>query len=801
MIPLRLSLLATGDYLMVKNISNPLNARRVAEILSQDAQLESIILPEREISVFLSDNQFDNVIEAVKSLKDKGTIPKEFVISRRCINTLLEQDFITDDMVNLGSVDQGQLDSVPSADRNKSMKETSLDSIDLRNQFESLKKKVIKMWSGGLAIDRRDLDKFEVKFTKPMKSFTSFMQERGKNIDDLMAYAVIFAADHLGLSDDSRENIYHLIFGRFEELRTIFADRYDIYFSWPETMGSTYIEIGKRFSIGPEISDFAIKLKTISGLDTYSDAVIQELFKQLIRGDLTGDLISRKTIFRWAEKEDRIEQPLDWIIPPMGYNVMEDRKSALIQATLAHTILGRIGDESISLETLFDQIYKMNSNDRVQFLARKLEHVLTRNSVALQFGTTLANFYENFKTNPSKSAPFIDTTLRYFQKAESVEVLIQQMQHSMTTGLKNSIGLIKKYLRNIPEEELNQQISSILYHALESTIPLLEGFSNFTELPYTPDLLQNYEAFNTILYTFDEDQMKLFFTQILDHTFRFTQEFARNLEPESKEPQIKEGGLTELTQDFLSTVIYHANKHPEVKEIVGQYTESTELPVSIIQMIAQITSYLTYQVAGKEGERARMLHLDLVRWFIEKISDLSGFKLKDNTLLGDADEFLSFINEEMTQSHVLISLASKTKTEVFNAWTPLTGTIDKSTLYLNEFVIPNLLYWQRLPKSLIESLVKKGKIESLERRSLVAKTNRLNMIEAYALLVVASKYEVNTMLQAFSYLAEVFNQNSADKDAIQDVFALQSKTGEAEIVQEISYLWFQLNPIARRDLN
>ncbi|MHA2248890.1 MAG: hypothetical protein ACXAD7_00945 [Candidatus Kariarchaeaceae archaeon] len=776
---------------MVKNISNPLNARKVAEIIAEDAGRKGISLDERTISVFLSDNKVVNIPSAIESLKDKGSIPKDFNLSEEGITKLVENDFMDKDSpVQLKKKTPKQAISDPIFLKSKK----SLDILEFRNQFESLKKKVIKLRSGGLA--KEDLDKFESRFFRPMKYFTESMKEKGIEVSELEAYAVIFSTDHLGLSDDSRENAYSIIFGRFNSIKDELETKYDIYYSWPEATGSMYIDFGKNYSIGPELADFAIRFKTVSGLDTYDDEVIQELFSQLIQGQLTDELINHRTIYRWAEKDEKIEEPMRWLIPPMGYNVSEDRKTAFLQTVITHTILSKIEEQKIYLLDLFEHIYTLSETDRIIYLTKRLEHALTRKSVGLQFGTTLANFYENFKTNPSKSAPFIDTTIRYFQKSGSIEILIQQMQHSMITGLKNSIGQIKKYIRNISEEKLKDSINTILYHALESTIPLLEEVSEFSELPYTPDLFQNYEAFNTILFTIDEDAKKSFLRILMDNSFKYTQEFARGLEPESKKPTSTEGGMSELTHDFISTASYIAKKNPDVNSMIDDLI-SKGIESNIAEIIVQVTSYLSYQIAGKEGESGKLLHSELVSFYESKIKKFDLIPSQNGTSIReiDIDLFYNFIYKELTQSHVLISIASKTKTEVFNAWTPLTELLSKNTLYLNEFIIPNMLYWQRIPKDLINQLLERKIIDKTMVKSLVDAAGRLHMLDAYAHLILGSQPNINTFEEAFKYIATVFNYPEKNYDTLATHFLLKRNSGEAEIVRETSILWFQLQDI------
>ena len=375
-----------------------------------------------------------------------------------------------------------------------------------------------------------------------------------------------------------------------------------------------------------------------------------------------------------------------------------------------------------------------------------------------------------------------------------MEFLIQQTQHSVKSGLKNSIGLIKKYLKNLGDEGLTNSISNMLYHSLESTIPILETLSKLTDLPYTTDLIDDYETFNTILFSLEDNAKKEFFTLFFNNIYKYTLEFAKSLEPQLQEPTTKEGGLTELTHDFISTVRHNANKNPSVTDFIQNLTDDG-IDENIAEIIVKITSYLSYQIAGKEGDRGKTLHQDLINFFVNKTKEIGNFHLIGGQNIAEIEKTVLFdyIMKELTQAFVLVSLASKTKTEVYNAWTPLPTLKSKNILYLHEFLIPNIIYWQRLPKEFIEFFVQKKLLNKILIKSLVKITGRLNLTDAYSLIILGFKPDINRFADAYNFLSKIFNVSEFESASLSNYFNLKPRSGEAEIVKEISFLWDSLH--------
>jgi hypothetical protein len=297
-----------------------------------------------------------------------------------------------------------------------------------------------------------------------------------------------------------------------------------------------------------------------------------------------------------------------------------------------------------------------------------------------------------------------------------------------------------------------------------------------------------YDILDRRLEEVNEAVLDNFLTIMLDNVYRSMQEFARGLEPQREAPVNSEGGLTELTRDFVSTIAFYGPKNPKAVELV-QDLISQGFEQVVAEWIAYITSYMTYQVASKEGSAGEQLHQSLCGYYQQKYHDLGQFTLGDGTLLCDHQElYREMVFSDLQQAQALIHLASKARVDIFNAWTPLQSNTSKASVYLNSFVLPNLLFWQRLPQRMVGKLQDQDLLDGSDVKILVSKTARLTMIEAYALIIIGMKSEVSSMEKAREKLLQVFNPG----DDLETAFLLNPKQGEAEIAQEIVYLWYTL---------
>ncbi|MHA2502732.1 MAG: hypothetical protein ACXAE3_07680 [Candidatus Kariarchaeaceae archaeon] len=764
----------TRVKLMVKNLSNPLNARKVAQIIADDCINSGINIDARDISVFLSDHRISDLETALKQLKNEQLLPQEYFVSEACRDILLEEEFIdehhqiTQDtaqspeaMVDLlGDIDTG--------------------SVEFRTQYESLKNKLVKTSSGGISIEGHELDNFDRKFGRPMKYFTEYLLEQGNQISDLQSFAVVYATDHLSLGDNSKEDIYYLMFDRFDQISAYLESALGFRYSWPVVSGTSFIELGKRFSVAPELSEFAKKFRGISGLDTYPDHVIQYLFYQMITGPLIDEMVAKKIIFRWADTIDDVSTPLQYLIPPPDFNMDRNLREMLTQALIAHTLLFRIDPESHSLQDVIDEVRDLDPSTRSTYLAKKLEAALTRRTVALQFGTTLANFLENFKTNPAKVTPFLDVTLRYYSKTETIKTLLATLEHSVRTGLKNSTGLVRQHLKKVSDDDvinsIHENMTKSMFHAIEQTLPEFENIIVEKQIDYL--------ELDRILRGLNPVAIKTFFLDVLDQIFGYTSQYAKSFDQEATGPVSSEGGMTELTQDFLSTANYHGSKNWDLKTFINNMVENG-LDSMLAERICYISSYITYQVASKEGSNGESMLLSLIKHYESKAHTLANHTLQDGSLLNADETLLEFLTSDLQQAHALVSVASKLKTDTYNAWTPLQGGLPKHTRYINKIVIPNLLYWQRQPRQFIMNLVDGGKLDRSAVRDLVHKTNRLSLLEAYSLLAMGGRADINSFEAATTYLTSLFQTDI-------DAFMINPRSGEAELAREAIYLWLNI---------
>ena len=86
------------------------------------------------------------------------------------------------------------------------------------------------------------------------------------------------------------------------------------------------------------------------------------------------------------------------------------------------------------------------------------------------------------------------------------------------------------------------------------------------------------------------------------------------------------------------------------------------------------------------------------------------------------------------------------------------------------------------------NLVQTGKLDRSKIKEVVEKTNRLSLLEAYGLIVMGVKSNINSFTAATDFLKELFKTEEAD-------FSLNSKSGEAEIIREAIYLWLNLQEV------
>jgi len=767
---------------MVKNLSNPLNARKVARILADDISREGFQVTEREISVFLSDHRISDLQTAIKQLKQEDLVSDGYVVSEQGRDQLLAQDFIDESYQIDDSISNTSTEAI------EMLGDININSIEFKTQLDSLKNKLVKSWSGGISIDGHELDNFDRKFSRPMEHFKTLMQDRGLTLTDLQAFAVIYATDHLTLGDNSKEEVYQLIFGRFDEIKEDLATKFSFEYRWPQVSGTSFIDIGKKFSIHPELAEFGKRFRSISGLDTYPDEVIQVFFFHLITGDFIEEMIDKRIIYRWADESETISDPFRWLLPPPEFNISRTLRELLIQVVITHTLLTKIEKEPISLLSVLQEVKDMDSASRTAYLAKKLEASLTRKSVALQFGTTLANFFENFKTNPASVTPFLDTTINYYLKTERIETLFTTIEHSIRTALKNSTGIIKQYLINISDEDLQSTIRANLENSITSAI-------SETLQPYRDDIITedmvDFEKLDEILRDLNQAAIKTFFREVFDRLYQHTNQYARDLEPQKEQPVSSEGGLSELTNDFISTAFYHGNKNWKMKTIINNMVENG-LSSDIAEMIGYISSYITYQVASKEGNKGEQMVMSLIKNFEQKAHQLGSQPLVDGSSLADLPAYTNFIKDDLRQAYVLVALGSQIKTDAYNAWTPLESGRAKNTRFLNEFIVPNLLYWQRQPRDFVMGLLKNKQVAKADIKSLVAKTNRLSLVEAYSLLCMGVQQDINSFAEAANYLTDIFDVTTD----LEQSFVINPKSGEAEIALESIYLWSNLQEVA-----
>jgi len=764
---------------MVKNISNPINARRVASIISEDATSLGHTVAEREISVFLSDHNFDDIVMAIDALRSNELLPSEFKLTNEGILSLEKAEFLEPGYTGKESSDAkkvtDQLTHIPFQER----------PLEFKTQFESLKNKVVKSWSGGLQSTYLDLDKFNSAFSKPMSNLKQEMEEENIKITDLQAYGVIFGSDHLGLGESNQKMTYELLFGRHESFKEKLNSRFNIRFSWPDESGSMFIQKGQKYGVVLEFADFARKVQSVSGLDTYSDEVVQELFYQLLDGSLTDELVAKKMIFRWTDEVGN-EHPFDWTIPLLTHDVMRDDKKFFIQASLAQIMLTKLEPHTQTLEEIMDMCYDLTEESRLDFLVNKIEHALTRKSVGIQYGTAIANSFENFKTNPSKSNPFIEIMYRYFIKSESMKHVLLQLRHSIITGLKISTGLMRQYVRELTDDELIKSIDDVIFKSLEVTFLHYSIHQQFEELLKSREMEPLFSLFDFIINPYSKEKITEIYKILIDNAFYFTKEFTDSLGPKRDIQGDTEGGMQELTQDFLSTSIYHAKKNPNVPGYLESAIQNG-LNTNIAEIVVNISSYSTYQIAGREGDDGKKFVHSLIDFYGTQYNELIG-RFPQLVSGSNFDSLYRYYLEDLTQAHVIIGLGSRIKTDIFNAWTPIQKSKNKSIHYLINFIIPNLVLWQRLPKEYIMDLASNDIIAKVEIPVLIEILGRFSMINAYCLIVMTILPNINTFADAKTQLQSIFNIQSDVNSGLK----LNPRYGEAEIAKETSHLWFAL---------
>ncbi|MCH8908594.1 MAG: hypothetical protein IH840_16025, partial [Candidatus Heimdallarchaeota archaeon] len=670
--------------IIVKNLSNPLNARKVASLIADDGRLQNLEFAERTISVFFSDNRINNLEMGLKQLKEQKVIPQEYFLSPETKALLIDQDFI----------DEGY--SAPEAYKGQEVYFEEVfenyGSIEFTAQLDSLKAKLMKSWSGGMTIEDHTMDNFERKFTRPMNNFIQQMKEQEIYVGELQAFAVVYATDQLSLGDNIKEEVYDLMFGRFDAIKTVLHYKYKFQYTWPSISGASFIEIGKRYSVTAELADLAKRFKSISGLDTYSDEVLQVFFLELLTGKLTDELAKKKILYRWADETVLIDDYHEFFLPPSDYSIQSKLKVFLFQAVIAHLILTVLESTPPTLEEILNLTFEMDDNQRAIYLARKIEASLTRKTVLLQFGTTLVNFFTNIKTNPAKSITFIEIAQRYYDKSGSLVSFIASYAHSIRTSLKNSGGMIRQYLKDMSNEELDNLIQGIVDESLIEACKNISG-----EVEFESETKVNYLAVDIKLKSSTVDLLRPFFTTLMHETFVRTAIAFREKEGQKEEPISTTGGLTELVQDFKSTVNYHGSKNPMVTTLVEEMT-SNGISKEVALNIANVCNYLTYQISSKEGLNGEKMLKDLVSYYKEKSIRIGNIQLTNGSTFRSQEDYETFIFSDLQQAHVIASLASKTRVEVYNAWNVIDNNHSKNAKYLNEFLIPNILYWQRIPR-------------------------------------------------------------------------------------------------------
>ncbi len=748
---------------MVKNLSNPLISRKVAKIISDDAEKLGFTIDETRIRLYLYDNQINSLFLAIDELKSAKTIPLEYNISNECLDELKKNEFIEMDATLDINVDVGPKDYKRPRDH------------EMKSQIDSLISKVFKLKSVDVREFDRYLQRYDVNFGKPMDKLIAEMNGNNIELSEIQAFSIVFSADHLGLRESSKEKAYHYIYGRFDDIKD-YLNSIGIEYTWPDIRGSGFIDIGKKYSTSVEIVEFAHILRTSSGIDTYSDEIIQEFFVDLLDGTLLAQMSKTKNIWKWSIDES--DNPFDYIIPQLNYGVDNKLKELLIQTSITYIILSTLSKAEVSFKEIIDSVLDLSRAERIKLLSTNLEHGLTKKSIELQFGTMVTFHFENLKSDPGESTVFLDACVRYFSKFQSITPLKNLLNHSIKAGLKNSFGGIRKYLKLLSEDEFNRHISSRINNACKDV------FCKYDELSDIASCDDN--TIDAFLHV-NKDLHHEYFKKLMNKLFAEISQFVKDLEPEEKEKTDGKGGLKERTQDFISTIKHHATNNSMVKDIVSA-ENNVGIFIKEFEYLVQVSSYASYQIASKEGSKGEELFRDIIQYYREKYLELSKVMVNDTQTLVQYNKDLleEYLLRELTQVTVIMSLSSNTRTEAFNSWTQIKSVPAKNAIFLNEFVIKNLLFWQRLPRDLINTLRTELSIDKSVIRDILIATRRINMIEPYSLLVLGYKADINNFADAKEYIFNIFGVTDEKE------FRLNARSGEAEIIQEVTYLWNNL---------
>ncbi|MCY3412224.1 MAG: hypothetical protein INQ03_11375 [Candidatus Heimdallarchaeota archaeon] len=765
---------------MVKNISNPLNSRKIARIIVDDAEKQGLSVSESTVRLFLSDNQVNNIISGIGQLQEQSRIPLEYKISKECIDELKRNDFLDQDM-----------EIADEADEDAEYKQSR--DHDMTSQLENLVNKIFKLKSSDVQNFDRYLQRYDINFGKPMDTFTRSMKSEGIDVSETQAFTTILCADHMGLRENSRDAVYYYTFGRFDEIKD-YLKSIGYEYTWSEGRGSTYIEIGKKYSVAAEFGELGQSLKSVSGIDTYTDEIIQEFFIDLLDGSLNHQLLKSNNVWRWS-KENVVGDPYEWVIPKLAYGTSTSKRDLLVQTSIAHIILNAVDKQMVTLKELLESVSNLNSSERIRFLATKLEHGVTKKSIEIQFGTMVKNYFENLKDNPGKFESFIDATIRYYEKFEGIEHLQKNLEHNIRAGLKNSFGVIRKYLKEISDEEFHSKIEGIVTESISFSFKEFyswnkESLEQF--MPEEDDVLKRIDILFSLRNQNHEEIKSLrpvYFKLLVDMIYVGVKQFIKDLEPEEKEQTDGKGGLAELTQDFMGTVKLSAYNNSMIKEVLEQ--EKTEIfqgPTA--EELVQIASYMTYQIANKEGTAGETMFLALVKYFKDKYLKLAVIPVNEthNLFQYNQDAYHNFVRADLKQATVLVSLASKTKASAYNTWTQLKAISTKNTVYLNEILVKNVIYWQRIPRELVTPLMRDKSIDRQVIMNIVNATGRINLLEAHSLIAMGYKEDINDFEEAKDFIYKSFGSTD------ESVYKLNPKAGEAELINEIIHLWNALNP-------
>jgi hypothetical protein len=767
---------------MVKNISNPINSRKIGEIFAEHLNSAGINTEARKISVFLSDHSTDDLITAVNIMKEKDIIPKDYSLSPDLISELISNEFLQE---NYSHTEQEQEDDRPSG------VETRLKDIQSITQYDSLKNKFIKGWTGNTKSFDEAIERFEQKFSRPMQEFNASMNP--KEILNLQSYAVVFASDHLGLRESSKEYIFYMTFGRFDNNKK-FLKSIGVEYEWPDPMGMNYIQLGRKYSITAELIELAKNLKNVSGLDTYPDEIFQELFYQLLSGNLTKELIAKKAIWRWHDPKLPVtEDPFKYLIPPTEGQIEAKIIKRLTMSSIVQIFLNNFDtDIELTLSEAYAFEAKELEKNRIEYLVEKLEHGLTRKTAEIQFGRTLSNFMENLRTNPGTVSTFIDTARRYLNKAESVKLLVEQSEHNILVGLNNSTGVVKSKLMKLSNAELNEKVTKAINSSLVNSMEYL--------LMLNPDLADELSVIEFDDPMFKADQLLMkdqessneFCRQFFSNIYIEMQSIVKEEEIVSETSKIVSTEISEKTDNFLGRINYLFSNDALQKKLKDEISQNYAISDEIVDLILQGSSYIVYQILGFDGKSGEIAQTSLINELGNMIDKLGNFQLANNSLLKDHENFYDYVVEEITQMHVIAGFTGKLRQNAFNTWTSLPNSLSKSTNLFIEGLLDNLLFWQRMPKSLIESLVDKELITNKQIPEILTILQRRSFILAYKLITMGLGPSIWTLKDAEDYILKIFNSNINN-------FLLVGVLAHGQLIYELTYLWAKLLNLTKDD--